>query len=282
MKTLQPIIKWTGSKRHLADEIISNFPDEIDTYYEPFCGGASVLFKLLHSNRRVTNYVISDTNEHLISVLNKVKLQPEDVLDHYRMLHYQLKNCDTDSNKADFYNEVRSVFNKDKNPLDFLFLTRTCTNGLIRFNQKGEFNTSFHHGRLGIQPEKYQRIVTYWSQKLNEYGVQIKVSDYCEVRPSENDFVFLDPPYLNTKASSMYGNSLDFENYCGFLKDLNCSYAFTFDGKSTKKDSTVSIDRELFDKHVYLSSQNSGMSRVLSGKGENEVRESLYIRLLDY
>ena len=55
-------LKWTGSKRYIAKEIISYFPKKIDTYYEPFCGSASILIELLQSDIKVKKYIISDIN----------------------------------------------------------------------------------------------------------------------------------------------------------------------------------------------------------------------------
>lgn len=64
----EPVIKWSGSKRTQAGDIIACFPKEIDTYYEPFCGGASVLRRLLDSKIKVNNYICSDLNNGLISL----------------------------------------------------------------------------------------------------------------------------------------------------------------------------------------------------------------------
>ena len=66
----QPVIKWSGSKRPLSMEIVSLFPKEIDTYYEPFCGVCSVLFQLLNSDIKVNNYVASDVNADVIKFFN--------------------------------------------------------------------------------------------------------------------------------------------------------------------------------------------------------------------
>ena len=71
MKIFQPVIKWSGSKRSQAKNIVSYFPREIDTYYEPFCGGCSVLRALLESDIKVKNYVCSDINEGLIDLTPK-------------------------------------------------------------------------------------------------------------------------------------------------------------------------------------------------------------------
>ena len=62
----QPLIKWTGSKRPIANKIIQYFPNEIDTYYEPFLGGGSVLFELLRSDKVVNSFNCSDLNNNLI------------------------------------------------------------------------------------------------------------------------------------------------------------------------------------------------------------------------
>ena len=66
----QPVIKWSDSKRSLSNDIIQYFPKEIDTYYEPFCGGCSVLYQLIHSDIKVNRYVCSDINEDLILFFN--------------------------------------------------------------------------------------------------------------------------------------------------------------------------------------------------------------------
>ena len=76
MKNIEPVIKWSGSKRKQAEKIISFFPKKIETYYEPFCGGASVFGRLIHSNISVKRYVISDLNGDLISLWNEIIKDP--------------------------------------------------------------------------------------------------------------------------------------------------------------------------------------------------------------
>ena len=75
-KMFQPLIKWSGSKRSQASEIIKYFPKEIDTYYEPFCGGCSVLRTLLESNIKVNRYICSDLNTELIELWRLIKSNP--------------------------------------------------------------------------------------------------------------------------------------------------------------------------------------------------------------
>lgn len=99
----EPVIKWSGSKRSQAESIISYFPKEIDTYYEPFCGGASVLRKLLSSEIKVNKYVCSDLNKDLISLWNKIKSNPEEVCVHYRKLWNKLNIDDNKERKSNIF-----------------------------------------------------------------------------------------------------------------------------------------------------------------------------------
>lgn len=78
MTKLQPIVKWSSSKRSQAEEIIKHFPKEIETYYEPFCGGCSVLWALLKNlpGRKVKYFVCSDVNRDLIDLWDAIKFRP--------------------------------------------------------------------------------------------------------------------------------------------------------------------------------------------------------------
>lgn len=86
----EPVIKWSGSKRSQAEKILTFFPKEIDTYYEPFCGGASVLRRLLDSDIRVKHYICSDLNGGLIDLWNEIINNPLEVSSYYKKLWNEL------------------------------------------------------------------------------------------------------------------------------------------------------------------------------------------------
>ena len=140
--TFQPVIKWSGSKRSQAEEIIKRFPREIDTYYEPFVGGGSVIKRLLSSDIKVNRYICSDLNSDLIGLWNLIKDNPILVADTYETMWNEM-NIDEDKGvKRQYFYMVRERFNREKNPLDFMFIMRTTTNGMPRYNLSGEFNNS--------------------------------------------------------------------------------------------------------------------------------------------
>ena len=125
---MRTFLKWTGSKRLQADFILDKFPKEIDTYYEPFLGSGSIMMRLLETDIPVNNIVASDVCEPLIGLWKEVQTNPQSIIDTYRSLHKEFVK-----DRKTVFNEVRKTFNEDKtNYGHFLFLTRTCINGLIR------------------------------------------------------------------------------------------------------------------------------------------------------
>lgn len=276
MKTFQPAIKWSGSKRSQAQNIVSFFPREIDTYYEPFCGSCSVLRTMFETDIKVKKYICSDINVTLISLWMLIKDNPQLIITEYKKLWQKLKDIEDIQQKKEFYEEIRQRFNTTKNPMDFMFLNRTCFNGLIRYNKDGEFNTSFHLNRDGINPQKFEKIIKEWSLLLNKHNVEFKIMSYHWIQPSQNDFIYFDPPYANTKG--MYGQEFNNSHFFKWLKGIPCKWALSYDGKSGDKDNTYEVPTELYDEHYYLSSGNSSFKRLKETDKNAMVYESLYIK----
>ena len=272
----QPVIKWSGSKRALSEEILKYFPKNIDTYYEPFCGGCSMLFQLLNSDIKVKKYVCSDINADLIKFFIEVKENPETIYEEYKKRWLEMISFDEIKKKQEYYNQIRSSYNKTKNIYDFIFLSRTSANGLIRYNSKGEFNAPFHLTRNGIQPETFKNIIYQWSNKLKEKNVEFVNCNYLNIIPQKGDFLFLDPPYINTRG--MYFGVINFEEFWNYLKGLECEYALTLDGKRNEIDNTYQVPIDVYSEHIYLEGKISGFKKM--HKETEYVKESLYIKLL--
>ena len=272
----QPVIKWSGSKRSQSEEIINRIKDkEYDTYYEPFCGGCSVLFQLLHSNKKFKKYICSDINNDLISLWNTIKDNPNKIIEEYTKMWNELNADDDKERKKQYFYMVRDRFNKSKNPCDFMFIMRTTTNGMPRYNKSGEFNNSFHVTRNGIIPSTFAKIVKEWSEVLNKFNVQFIHRSYNEIITTENDFVYLDPPYANTKG--MYYGTIDYNMLWSWIRKQECDYMLSFDGKTSSLDVTYNVPKDIYSKHEYLESGNSSFRRVIGNSNDEYVSESLYI-----
>lgn len=266
---IKPVIKWSGSKRSQAEEILKNVPDKFNTYFEPFVGGGSVLYAV-HPQKAICG----DICKPLISLWNEIKERPKELSKAYRLRWNRLQNEGYEA-----YYSIRDDFNQTHSPEDLMFLSRTCVNGLIRFNTKGEFNNSLHHTRKGINPDTLEKIIEDWSNRIE--GATFIAGDYIKTTASASpgDFIYLDPPYFHTVGRYYGTKSIDFKEFIQFMKDLNdrgIKYMLSFDGKRGNTDYTVALPKELYKRHEFIASGNSSFKKVMD-KEQQQVYESLYM-----
>lgn len=274
--TFNPVIKWTGSKRNCAKEIVSHFPPEIDTYYEPFVGGGSVIRRLLSSDVVVNKYCCSDLNSDLINLWNAIKQTPDRCAEVYKSLWTEHNKDDNVDRQRSHFEEIRSRLNAEHSPYDFLFILRTTSNGLVRYNASGEFNNSMHIHRPGINPSELKSIIFDWSYLLNKHDVQFVCCDYKTIATNSEDYIFADPPYAGTKG--IYFGTINYEDFWDWLRSQNAQYAFTFDGKSNYEDYTYAVPANVYSKHLYLSAANSSFRRLYGNNSTSYISESLYLK----
>ena len=149
---LKPFVKWAGGKGQLINEIKNMYPKElgkeINKYAEPFVGGGAVLFDIL-SNYELDSIYISDINAELINAYRIIRDNVEKLISMLSVIQDEYLSIDIESRKS-YYYEKRDRFNDIKISGDkainiekaalFIFLNKTCFNGLYRVNQKGLFN----------------------------------------------------------------------------------------------------------------------------------------------
>ena len=279
----EPIIKWTGSKRSQADEIIEYFPKKIDTYFEPFCGGCSMMSRLLDSDIEVNHIICSDLNKDLIELWKKIDTSPDRILKKYTEMWNELNSTDDIDKKRKYFEQKRYEYNMTHDPYIFFFIMRTCTNGMPRYNKNGQFNNSFHLTRNGIKPDNLKPILEEWYYKLCRFNITFVNCSYEKIFEiaTQNDFLYLDPPYFGVTKNTMYYGGLDFEKFFNELRKLNdkgVKYLMSFDGKSGNIDNTCDIvPKDCYIQHMYIKSGNSSFKRTI-GKDRNAmVYESLYM-----
>lgn len=263
------LIKWTGSKRLQAARIVSHFPAEIATYHEPFLGGGSVLGRLLDSPIRVGRYECSDSYSPLIALWNLVKDDPKRLIDGY----FRLRR-DATAGGERYYHEIRRSFNKNRCPVEFFFMLRTCRVGHVRINAKGDFTSAFDRSRAGTDPDLLWPVVQAWHRKLVAADVRFTVRDYREVASGPGDLLYLDPPY---RTSTLYYGRMDYGEMFAWLGLQSCSYLLSLNGHVGGVDRSLDVPGDLYDEHMQVDAGDNRFHR-LTGRVGAPVTDSLYIR----
>ena len=277
MTNLSPAIKWSGSKRSQAKEICSFISKNYNTYYELFCGGCSVLFYILnYYPDKFKRFICNDINKPLIDLYKLIMTDWNFVQKTYETLWLELNKDDDLERKKEYFNKIRADFNNTYKPELFFFIMRTTTNGMPRYNKNGEFNNSFHVTRNGMNPKETKKILANWSNLLNKYEVQFYSGSYDLYKATENDLLYLDPPYYSTKG--MYYGTINYEELWSYLLSTKSDWFLSFDGKAGNEDLTVEIPK-IYSKHLYLNNGNSSFRRVTGKSKDTIVQESLYIKV---
>ena len=206
----KPFVKWVGGKSQLLKKIKQKYPQHIEKYCEPFVGGGAVLFDILQ-NFHPREVLINDINKELINTYFQVKNNCEDLILQLENIQTAYLNLIQEERKIFFYekrnryNELKvngdDVENLEKASL-FIFLNKTCFNGLYRVNSKGLFNVPFNNARTPlICDEENLRACNQLLQ-----NVTLKTGDYkdCENFIDEQTFVYIDPPYRPLTQTSAF------------------------------------------------------------------------------
>jgi len=199
-----PFVKWAGGKSKLVDLIIAKLPLNIDTYYEPMVGGGAVLFELWKRNQ-FKKALIADANPELITTYLVIKHQVQELIKELKKKKYIYE-------KTQYYKirELKIVkLDKVKIAARFIYLNKSCFNGLYRVNTKGEFNVPF--GRY-INPTILD---TKNLLKVNKVLQQVEIvcDDFnVALDAKSTDAVYFDPPYLPISKTAKFDRYTD----CGF------------------------------------------------------------------
>jgi DNA adenine methylase len=202
-KIFVPPIKSQGIKTKLVPWIMRVLQfDQNGTWIEPFMGTGVVGF-----NVRPKNALFSDLNPHIINFYNAIKRSQITARLARRFLETEGDALAKEG--MDYYYEVRDRFNRNNDPLDFLFLSRSCFNGMIRFNSKGGFNVPFCHKRDRFSKSYITKIVNqieYVHKAIQVNNWQFECGDFRQLikDATSRDFIYCDPPY--------FGRHVDYYN----------------------------------------------------------------------
>ena len=251
--TAHPFVKWAGGKTQLLPEIRKHYPHRIKKYCEPFVGGGAVLFDVLQKYHP-EKVLVNDVNEELINTYLQIKTDCNLLIEQLSELQQNYKSQSLEKNKILFYekrlryNELKinrnDAENLEKATL-FIFLNKTCFNGLYRVNKKGEFNVPFNNAKNPlICDEENLRACSELLQ-----NVQMKTGDYsdCKGFIDSETFVYLDPPYrplTQTSAFTSYSENkfsdkeqVELGNFIKEISEIGANIlASNSDPKNTNKE----------------------------------------------
>lgn len=204
----KPFVKWAGGKSGLIASLIPFIPKNFNSYFEPFVGGGALFFYL--KNQKILNskkIYINDKNSQLINAYKQIKINPHEILEELEILNkkhseetfYRIRNLDRNS---DFY-FLSEVFKAAR----FIYLNKTCYNGLCRYNSKGHFNTPIGNYK---NPKIYDKELIFSVHKALK-NVLITNNDFesALLKVKKGDFIYFDPPYFPLNKTSSFVNYTD-------------------------------------------------------------------------
>lgn len=241
-KIAKPFLKWAGGKTQLITEIERVLPNEIKnskfTYVEPFVGSGAILFWMLNNFPKMEKAVINDINEDLINTYKTIANNPKELISILELLQNEYHSLDLKiEEKKEYYYQKREIYNKRQIEQSgqaalFIFLNRTCFNGLYRVNKNNGYNVPMgSYSKPTICDVNNILAVSNILQK-----VEILCGDYEQTLnySTNNSLFYFDPPYkplsetssFNSYAKDEFGDNeqIRLKDFCSKLDILNHSW----------------------------------------------------------
>lgn len=280
MYPARPFIKWVGGKTQLLDDIKKILPRDLSrrdemTYIEPFVGGGAVLFWILQEYPNITRAIINDINAELICTYRVIKHDVENLIFELNRLQNEYLPLN-EVDRKEYFLVQRERFNeRDTSEVEtaalFIFLNRTCFNGLYRVNSKGKFNVP--HGRYANPKICDEETLRADSAVLQR--VEILCGDFAQTGKYAHDNVlfYFDPPYrplTDTSAFTSYAKEgfddaeqIRLRDFCALIAKQKSLFV-----ASNSDPLNVDNEDDFFD-HLYkmFSIKRVSAARMINSKG---------------
>ena len=281
---VRPFVKWAGGKTQLIGQINKYLPLEltdgkIERYIEPFVGGGAVLIDVLQKYD-VKSAIAMDINADLINSYLVIKNNVEELIKELAIKEEKYKKLDNDKRK-EYYYEIRTEYNSYeledeviniKRASEFIFLNKTCFNGLYRVNKNNKFNVPFNNAKNPlIWDAENLRNLSKLTQNVNFIcGDYQKINNFVD----NKTFIYFDPPYRPLTGTSDFTsytkdsfNDDDQRNLGRFYKEQSLKGAKVMLSNSNPKN--VSLEDKFFDEIYDGFNLNEVMAhRNINSKGD--------------
>lgn len=269
------LLKWVGNKQKFAGEISRYFPASFNTLYEPFLGSGALMGTVAPKSG-----VGSDIFKPLIEIWQKLASDPDGLVSWYAERRNRIK----DEDPFKVYDEVKASFNLNNNGADFLYLTRACYGGIIRFRKSDGYMSTPCGIHTPIPVENFRKRVEEWGTRMK--NVSFVHADYREIflKAKAGDLIYCDPPYAHSQGI-LYG-AQDFKieelfHHVEKAKARGVFVALSIDGskKSGEVNCDLPIPTGLFETELFVSVGRS-MLRRFQLEGQTLESELVRDRLL--
>ena len=268
-------VPYQGSKRRLAPIIARHIPAGIQVMYEPFAGSAAMsLYAAQHGLAQ--RFVIGDSLDEIVNLWRGIVEQPDATAAQYRAIWVRQAQA-----AADYFNRVRARFNRERDPVDLLYLICRCVKNAVRFNASGEFTQSADKRRLGMHPDR-MREATAAASRLLRTRVEFRQGDWLHTTSDADvdDFLYLDPPYLGTTIGrdKRYHRQLARDSLIDGLAQLRARgvrFALSYDGSTGAKHYGPPLPDHLGLTRLLIDAGRSSQA-TLAGRDQRTI-ESLYL-----
>lgn len=291
---MKPFIKWAGGKTQLLDILNENLNYECDKYIETFVGGGALFISLLENIEKtnIKKIIINDINEKLIITYKTIKNNIEELINELEKIRDEYNSLKTLEEKSDMFYKIREEFNKQTNDnikisRNFIFLNKTCFNGLYRENSKGEYNVPFgKRKKISLfEKDNLLELSKFMNKKINEEDVLIICNkNYNELLEymDNNTMIYLDPPYrpITTNGFTTYNksnfndkNQIELANFCNEINNIGAKFML-----SNSDPHNLDINDNFFDNlYQNYNIQRVGATRRINSDGNNrgEITEIL-------
>jgi DNA adenine methylase len=271
----KPFLKWAGGKRGLIEQLFSKFPTEFNNYHEPFLGGGAVFFELYSRGMlKGKKAYISDINSELINTYHIVKEKPSKLIanlrvykeNHNKEFYYQTRELDRSDNFK--------TLSKLERATRFIYLNKTCFNGLYRVNSKGYFNTPIGSYKNPNIADK--ETILNASEALQNTIIRNQAFDKTINNASQGDFIYLDPPYYpltKTASFTTYDKNAFLDEKQKQLFDV---FKKLHQKKCTvmKSNSDTNFIKDLYQEYIIDLVQANRFINS-NGRGRNKINEIL-------
>lgn len=235
---LKPFVRWVGGKTQLLPRLLELAPKEFNRYHEPFCGGAALYYAL-----KPKDAVLSDFNPRLMNAYRQVRDDVQSVISALRSF---------ERSSACYYDQRNALNAENMETLDavsaarFIFLNKTCYNGLWRENASGGFNVPYGGDRKKAKHVDVSNLLECSIRLRDNTRLFCNDFEFIALCADPGDFVYFDPPYIPVTATS-------FVNYK--------STGFGYQEQVRLRDLALTLkDRGV---HIMLSNSDTTLTRQL-------------------